>query len=103
MELNSAPAERLARLIRDGEVLAVEVVEAHLGRIADVNRALNAVVQVDSERAVNAAKAADRARADGAALGPLHGVPFTAKDNFLTAGVVTAVGVRERRAWSARR
>ena len=98
VELTSAPAEQLARLIRDGEVLAVDVVEAHLERIADVNRTLNAVVQIDSERALNFAKAADRARADGAALGPLHGVPFTAKDNFLTAGVVTAVGVRERAA-----
>ena len=97
-ELTSAPAARLARLLRDGEVSAVEVVEAHIERIADVNPALNAVVQVDAERAVNTAKAADRARAAGAALGPLHGVPFTAKDNFLTAGVVTAVGVRERAA-----
>jgi amidase len=97
-ELTSAPAEQLARLIRDGEVSAVEAVEAHIERIADVNGALNAVVQVDAKRAVKAAQAADRARAGGAALGPLHGVPFTAKDNFLTAGVVTAVGVRERAA-----
>jgi amidase len=98
VELTSTPAEQLTRLIRDGEVSAVEVVEAHLEQITDVDPALNAVVQVDSERAVNAAKAADRARADGAALGPLHGVPFTAKDNFLTAGVVTAAGVGERAA-----
>src|SRR6266545_378925 len=97
-ELTSAPAEQLARLIRDGEVSAVEAVEAHIERIADVNGVLNAVVQVDAKRAVKAAQAADRAHADGAALGPLHGVPFTAKDNFLTAGVVTAVGVRERAA-----
>ncbi len=97
-ELTSTPAERLARLIRDGEVSALEVVEAHLERIARVNSALNAVVQLDAQRAVKTAEAADRARADGAALGPLHGVPFTAKDNFLTAGVVTAVGVRERSA-----
>jgi amidase len=95
-ELTSAPAGVLARLIGDGEVSAVELVEAHLERIADVNEALNAVVQLDGEGAVSAAEAADRARASGAALGSLHGVPFTAKDNMLTAGIVTAAGVRER-------
>jgi amidase len=97
-ELTSAPAGVLARLIGNGEVSAVEVVEAHLERIADVNSALNAVVQLDGERAVKVADAADRARAGSAALGPLHGVPFTAKDNMLTAGIVTAAGLRARAA-----
>src|SRR4029453_13972123 len=44
------------------------------------------------------ARAADHALDAGHAPGPLHGVPFTAKDNLETAGVVTAIGVAERAA-----
>jgi amidase len=42
------------------------------------------------------ARQADAALAGGAEVGPLHGVPFTAKDNLASRGVVTAIGVPER-------
>ena len=67
-----------------------------VSRIEQVNPQLNAVVQVDAERALEAARSADRALAQGIPVGPLHGVPFTAKDNFETAGIITAIGVAER-------
>ncbi len=95
-ELVSLSAARLAELIRARAVSSAEVVEAHLRRIEDVNPLLNAVVQVDGDQALRAAAAADAALDRGASLGPLHGVPFTAKDNLETAGVITAVGVPER-------
>src|SRR5207247_1974856 len=75
----------------------------HLRRIGEVNPALNAVVQLDEARALRDAAVADQAVARGDALGPLHGVPFTAKDNLETAGVVTAVGVPERAAYVPKR
>jgi amidase len=91
-------ATELAWLIRSREVSAVEVVEAHLARIDEVNPALNAVVQLAAGRARAEAAAADRLLGHGTLLGPLHGVPFTAKDNIETAEIVTAVGVVERAA-----
>ena len=75
---------------------SVEIVEAHLRRIDEVNPALNAVVQLDEAGARHAAAAADAAVTRGEPVPALHGVPFTAKDNLETAGIVTAVGVPER-------
>lgn len=89
-------ATELARLVRDREVSALELVEAHLRRIERVNPLINAVVQLDADRALDAARSADDALARGTPVGPLHGVPFTAKDNFETAGIITAIGVPER-------
>jgi amidase len=89
-------AVELARLIRGRELSAVEVVAAHLAYIEDVNGAINAVVQIVGDRACVEAKAADERLARGELVGPLHGVPFTAKDNFETADIATAVGVVER-------
>jgi amidase len=95
-ELTSATARGLARLIAVREVSAREVVEGHLCRIEDVNGAINAVVQVDAERALIRASEADAAFARGERWGPLHGVPFTVKDNIAAAGIPMAIGVPER-------
>ena len=90
-------ATALARAIRDREISAVEAVTAHLDRIEAVNPALNAVVQLASERALEEAEAADRALAAGGDLGPLHGLPITLKDSLDTAGIVTTWGTVGRR------
>ena len=86
----------IAGLIRQRLVSSVEVVEAFLRRIEAINPAINAVVVLAGDRAIEEARAADLSLARGQALGPLHGVPFTAKDVFDTAGVETSVGVPER-------
>jgi amidase len=96
-ELVSLSAVRLAELIRMREVSSAEVVEAHVRRIEAVNPLVNAVVQIDGERALREALAADAALVRGDPAGPLHGVPFTAKDNLETEQLVTAIGVPERR------
>ncbi|MBC5765755.1 amidase [Ramlibacter albus] len=87
-------AQRLARLIKSREISSAEVVEAHLARIDEVNPRLNAIVKVLAEPARAAARAADEAVARGDALGPLHGVPFTAKENVDVAGLPTTWGVK---------
>jgi aspartyl-tRNA(Asn)/glutamyl-tRNA(Gln) amidotransferase subunit A len=84
-------ATKLADLIRTKEVSPVEVMQAHLERIDAANPHLNAIVTV-AEDAMKAAKAAETAVMAGVGLGPLHGVPFTAKDSFDTAGVLTQLG-----------
>ncbi|WP_165233694.1 amidase [Aquisphaera insulae] len=84
-------ATRLAEMIRAREISPVEVVRAHLDRIEAINPKVNAIVAVASD-AIEAAKAAEAAVLAGDELGPLHGVPFTAKDSIDTAGVMTQRG-----------
>lgn len=84
-------ATKLAELVRTKEVSPVEVVQAHLDRIAAVNPKINAIVTV-ADDALKAAKAAEAAVLSGEELGPLHGVPFTVKDSIDTAGVLTQRG-----------
>jgi aspartyl-tRNA(Asn)/glutamyl-tRNA(Gln) amidotransferase subunit A len=84
-------ATKLAELIRTREMSPVEVVQAHLDRIEVVNPKINAIVTV-AEGALAAAKIAEAAVMAGDQLGPLHGVPFTAKDSIDTAGVATQRG-----------
>ena len=88
-ELLFLSAAELARRIRAGDVTSEQVVAAHLARIAAVNPALNAVVQLDAAAALADARAADTELARGVARGPLHGVPFTVKDWIDVAGVVS--------------
>ena len=90
-ELIRYDATRLAELIRTRKVSPVEVVQAHLDRIAEVDPRVNAIVTV-ADTALAAAKAAEAAVMAGGDLGPLHGVPFTVKDSIDTAGVPTQRG-----------
>lgn len=84
-------ATRIAQLIAQRELSPVEVMQAHLDRIAAVNPKLNAIVTL-ADGAMEGARTAEAAVISGAQLGPLHGVPFTAKDEIDTAGVLTQRG-----------
>jgi amidase len=92
-ELWRSSAVELAAMIRDRKISSREVVQAHLDRVEAVNPYLNAIVRLLPDQALAAADAADRAVADGAGLGPLHGVPFTVKENIDLAGTPTTQGV----------
>lgn len=83
-------ALELADLIASGDVSSREVIDAHLDRIAEVNPRLNAVTVDQSEAARAAADAADAVK-DG--RGPLHGVPFTIKENVDQVGYATTSGL----------
>jgi amidase len=94
-DIIGAPAGWLARAIRTKQVSSLEVVRAHLEHIHTVNPRLNAVVFATGESALKQARAADRKNSKRKPdLGPLHGVPFTAKDIFDTAGLPTTAGLR---------
>ena len=95
-EIIYASAKSIAAAVREKRVSAVEVVEAHLGRIDAVNGGLNAVVQLCAERALDEARAADDAIARGEDGGALRGVPITLKDSLDTEGVVTTGGTSGR-------
>lgn len=90
-ELFYQDATKLAELIRTKEISPVEVVQAHLDRIAAVDPKVNAIVTV-ADSALAQARAAEADVLAGRALGPLHGVPFTVKDSIDTAGVATQRG-----------
>lgn len=92
-ELWRCSASELARRIAAREVSSREVVEAHLARIGQVEPALNAVTRVLADDARAAADEADRTLAGGAAVGPLHGVPFSVKENIDVAGSPTTQGL----------
>ncbi len=88
-ELWRKGALELAGMIAAKEVSSIEVVESHLARIDEVNPHLNAVVRRMDDQARSAAMAADQALARGGPSGPLHGVPFTIKENIDVAGTPT--------------
>ncbi len=85
-------AKQMAEAICAKKLSSLEVVDAHLRRIEEVNLKLNSVVQLAAETARAQARQADAALARGEVKGPLHGVPMTVKDSLATAGVVTTAG-----------
>src|SRR5918911_1581333 len=86
-------AGELATLIRERGASSGEVMEPHLKRIRGINPGLNAVTLVLQDQELAAADAADRAIAAGEPVGPLHGVPFTVKENIHLAGSATSQAV----------
>src|SRR6202041_3565791 len=84
-------ASRIAELVANRELSPVEVMRAHLDRIAEVNPKVNAIVTM-ADGALDTAKKAEAAVKPDARLGRLHGVPFTVKDGIDTAGVLTQRG-----------
>jgi amidase len=90
------PAAEQARLIREREVSAREVMAAHLAQIDRVNPRVNAIVSaIPPEQALAQADAADRALANAGqrgAVGVLHGLPVAVKDLVETQGIRTTRG-----------
>ena len=85
-------ATDLAVVIRTKQVSPVEVVDAVLARIEQLNPRLNAFCLVTADAARQAAQAAEHAVMHGEPLGPLHGVPVSIKDLVLTKGMRTMRG-----------
>jgi aspartyl-tRNA(Asn)/glutamyl-tRNA(Gln) amidotransferase subunit A len=83
-----------ARKVRAGEVSARELVQQALDRVEATQGDLNTFVHLDAEGSLAAADVVDRARAAGAALGPLAGVPFGVKDLEDCIGMPTTRGSR---------
>jgi len=86
----------LRAALEAGRVTSVELVDAYLARIAAYDApgtatALNAVVVPNPEARAEAAASDDR-RAAGTTLGPLDGIPYTAKDSYLVRGLTAAAG-----------
>ena len=87
-------AAAAAREIAAGRLSPVDLVEACLRRIEAVDGTIHSFVYVDAERALAAARHAEAEIAAGRSRGPLHGIPFAAKDNYDAAGLPTCGGSR---------
>ncbi len=90
-EIYYASATELAARIRQKALSPVEVVQAHLDRIAQLNPTLNAIVFF-ADDPMEQARQAEAEVMRGDELGPLHGVPYTLKDCIETAGMRMSLG-----------
>ncbi len=95
-ELTFLSAVFMAEQIRRKQLSPVELVEAHLARIEELNPRLNAFVQVDVEGARRQARVAEAAVRDGQELAVLHGVPLSIKSSMEVAGLRWEAGTKLR-------
>ena len=93
-ELCYVGAIKLASLLKQRKVSAVEVTVAHLEQVERLNPSLNAIVTLTAAGALERAMKLDRMAAHGEFQGSLHGVPVAHKDLFDTRGVRTTYGSR---------
>lgn len=98
-EIPSAAAEQpflsvtqLGRLLRSGKVTSVGLTKMYLDRLRKLDPVLHAVISYTEERAMAAAERADRELAAGTDRGPLHGIPWGAKDLLAVKGYRTTWG-----------
>ena len=96
IEVTEVSIAHLRAALESGQTTSVELVQAYLDRIQAYDgpatpTALNAVV-VRNEQAIKEAQASDARRAAGETLGPLDGIPYTAKDSYLVKGLTAASG-----------
>jgi aspartyl-tRNA(Asn)/glutamyl-tRNA(Gln) amidotransferase subunit A len=89
----------LGRMIATKQVSPVEVVRAHLDRIAAVDSKLRAFITVCADSALESARAAEADLMAGRVLGRLHGVPWAPKDLYSTRGVRTTGGSKILADW----
>jgi aspartyl-tRNA(Asn)/glutamyl-tRNA(Gln) amidotransferase subunit A len=92
MSLHTLDAVDAARAIREKVLSPVDLVEALLVRIERIDGRVQAWVLVDHDGARRAARQAADEATRGTFRGPLHGVPFGAKDIFYSAGLPTEAG-----------
>jgi aspartyl-tRNA(Asn)/glutamyl-tRNA(Gln) amidotransferase subunit A len=99
-DLIKLTATELAEKIQSREVSAVEVAQAHLERISEVDDFVHAFLHVDTEGALASARAVDADVAAGRApASPLAGVPLALKDVLTTEGIPTTCGSKTLEGW----
>lgn len=96
IDVVEATIAELRDALERGAATSEQLVEAHLARIAaydgpETATKLNSVV-VPNPAALDEARESDRRRARGETLGPLDGIPYTAKDSYLVEGLTAASG-----------
>ncbi len=94
--LNIKSLSELAELIRTRALSPVELTQAYLDRIEQLNPQLDAFINQTGERAIEQAKAMEAEIATGHYRGPMHGMPFGLKDIYDTKGILTTAHSKTR-------
>ena len=92
-DLHFATVGALGAQLRAGKTTSVALTELTLRRLKDHDPVLRCVVNLTEELALEQAAQADRELAAGRDRGPLHGIPYGAKDIIDTAGIPTTWGI----------
>jgi Asp-tRNA(Asn)/Glu-tRNA(Gln) amidotransferase A subunit family amidase len=96
-DLAFAPVRQLSRLIESRKLTSTRLTEIYLHRLERFNAQLRCVITLTREHAMAQARQADAEIAAGRYRGPLHGIPWGAKDLLDTAGIPTTYGAEPYR------
>ena len=88
------PVTALSRLVERRQVTSLDLTRVYLDRLKRYGSRLNCVVTLTEDRALEQAAEADREIGAGRYRGPLHGIPWGAKDLFAARGARTTWGAR---------
>ena len=88
------PVTQLAELVRSRQVTSLELTEMYLARLRRYDPLLQCVATYTDELAIRQARRADDEIARGLYRGPLHGIPWGAKDLLATRGYPTQWGAK---------
>jgi len=86
------PVTALSRLIKSRKITSTQLTRMYLDRLKKYGPRLKCVITITEERALKQARKADREIAEGRYRGPLHGIPWGAKDLLATRGIKTTWG-----------
>lgn len=98
-EITTATLAEAAALLRARTLSPLELTQAYLDRIEQVNPTVNAYLTVTLDRAIADARRATDEMAAGHYHGPLHGIPIALKDLYATAGIRTTAGSKILADW----
>jgi len=87
-----ATVPQLSRLIQARKITCVQLTQMYLSRLKEIGPRLNCVINLTEDLAMSQAKRADDELAAGKSRGPLHGIPWGAKDLLATKGIPTTWG-----------
>jgi aspartyl-tRNA(Asn)/glutamyl-tRNA(Gln) amidotransferase subunit A len=99
MNVESLTVAEVAPKIKARQISPIDLTRLFLERIDRLNPALNAYVTVTAEDALASARTAEIELVKGRYRGPLHGIPFSIKDNIATKGVRTTAGSKILAGW----
>ncbi|MBM2806448.1 MAG: Asp-tRNA(Asn)/Glu-tRNA(Gln) amidotransferase subunit GatA [Deltaproteobacteria bacterium] len=99
LELDQLTIAEIAAKIRAKKISVLELTKNFLERIERCNPRLNAYQTITADGALKQARGLDRELRNGWWRGPLHGVPFSIKDNLATRGVKTTAGSKQLAHW----
>lgn len=96
-DLHFQTARELGTALRSGDTSPTELARLYMERLDSVGRRLNAVVTITEERALKEAATAEEELRAGIDRGPLHGIPYGAKDLLAAVGYPTSWGAEPYR------